>query len=81
MDGLVYLVSNGIICNSLSCSKILANKDGCVKIGGFTKPQRIQYLTGNSGVYRRGDTERYSCFDNNFNQVVGLDHGVVDVKV
>ncbi|KAH8691850.1 hypothetical protein BGW36DRAFT_431097 [Talaromyces proteolyticus] len=35
MDGLGYLVSNGIICNSLSCSRLLANRDGCVKIVAF----------------------------------------------
>ncbi|EED22729.1 hypothetical protein TSTA_062170 [Talaromyces stipitatus ATCC 10500] len=36
MDGLHYLVSNGVICDSLTCSKLMANKDGCVKIVAFS---------------------------------------------
>lgn len=81
VDGLVYLVSNGIICNSLSCSKILANKDGCIKIGTFTKIRRIQCLTPRSGIFGRGDTEKHQSPNKNFGSTVGLGNGAVDAKV
>jgi hypothetical protein len=80
MDGLEYLIDLGIICNSLTCSKILVNAEGCVKIGRSTiHVRRPQVLSLYSGILGRKDTT--ACLNCPLDPAIGISNGIVDAKI